>query len=216
MRSVSQQGRARRHTPALVTAVLVGSVLAACTSESPPSSTDPTKGASLAQCQPYGLSSAPVALKLPGMFLYAAVPDATASANLPSEALIAFDEKQPDGSVSASATLFVAAASSAPDRIRETIWKANIGEHGQWSVDTVTKGAITLSGAADTTQAAKVSHSTFTTHRGTTSAAFDYWAFTASGQRYLLSYARTPTARTPDAATFFATATSCPRSNQRG
>jgi hypothetical protein len=212
MTSDSRHSRARRHTLALVTAALVGSVLTACTSEGPPNSTNPTKGASLAQCQPYGLSAAPVALKLPGMFLYTSVRDAARSANLPSEALIAFDESQPDGSVNASATLFVAPASSAPEVIAEAIWKANIGEHEQWDVDTVAKGAITLSGATDTTAATKVSHSTVTTHRGTASAVFDYWAFTASGQRYLLSYARTPAAKTADATTFFATATSCPKS----
>ena len=168
---------------------------------------------SLAQCRSYGVPSAPVTLKLPGMVFYAAVPHAANAGWTPGTALLAFSEEPPGGSATASVTLFVAAASSAPDRIQEGVWKANIGESSQWDVDIVSKSAITLSDAADTTQATDISHSTFTTHHGTASATFDYWAFTSNGQRYLLSYARTPESKTPDAATFFATATGCARSS---
>jgi hypothetical protein len=140
------------------------------------------------------------------------VPDAVSHGKVPGTTLVAFDKERPDGSVTASVTLFVAAASSGPKSVQEEIWNANITEHGQWDVDIVDKGAITISPAADTTQAANVSHSTFTTHHGSSSATFDYWAFTANRQRYLLSYARTPMATTPDAATFFDTATGCAKS----
>lgn len=148
------------------------------------------------------------------MVFYAAVPDAANVGWTPGTALLAFNEAPPGGSATASVTLFVAAASSAPDRIQEGMWKANIGESSQWDVDIVAKSAITLSEVADTTQATDINHSTFTTHHGTDYATFDYWAFTSNGQRYLISYARSPEAKTPAAATFFATATSCPKSTQ--
>lgn len=160
------------------------------------------------------MPSFPVTLKLPGMVFYGDVPNAVSHGWAPGESLVAFSELQPDGSVTASVTLFVAPGSSAPDRVQEGIWHANIGEHEQWNVDLVAKSAITVSPAADTTQATDVSHSTFTTHRGSASATFDYWAFTANRQRYLLSYARTPAAKTPDPARFFAIATSCPKPTQ--
>ena len=203
----------RRQNVALATVVLAGSLLTACTSKDAPAETTPTKGTSLAGCRTYGVRSAPVVLNLPELFLYATDPDSAPSGHSPGEALIAFDQKLPDGSVNASATLFVAPASDAPDLIQEGMWKANIGEHEQWDVGLVARSAITVLPVDDTTQATKVSHSTFTTDRGSASATFDYWAFTANRQRYLLSYARTPEAKTPDAATFFATATGCARSS---
>jgi len=147
------------------------------------------------------------------MVLYVEFRDAAPSARSPAETLTAFDKKQPDGSGNASARLFIVPASTAVDRIQEGIWKANIGEYHQWPPDLVAKNAIILSPVANTTQATSVSHATITTHGGTPWATFDYWAFASNGQRYLLSYARTPAART-DAATFFATATGCPKSTR--
>jgi len=76
----------------------------------------------------------------------------------------------------------------------------------------VAEEAITPSATPDTAQATDIRHSTFTTD-GTDLITFDYWAFTASGHRYMLSYARRPAAKTPDSATFF-TASSCPKSTQ--
>ena len=147
------------------------------------------------------------------MVFSSAFPSAAATAHSPAEALEALDKEQPDGSVHAAARLFVAPASSAVDRIQEGIWKANIGEYHRWPADLPAKNAIILSPIANTTQATNVSHATVTTHGGTPWATFDYWAFASNGQRYLLSYARTPAAKT-DAATFFATATGCPKSTQ--
>lgn len=199
-----------RHTMALVTVVVAGSLVAACTSEGSPTPTAPTKGMSLATCRPYGVPSAPVNLKLPGMVFSSAVADAVSHGRVPGTSLVAFDQERPDGSVTASVTLFIAPASTAPDGIQEEMWNANITEHGRWEVDIVARGAIIVSPVADTAQATNVSHSTtITTHRGSASATFDYWAFTANRQRYLLSYARTTATKSPDAATFFATATSC-------
>jgi hypothetical protein len=200
-----------RHTLALATVMMSGPLITSCTSEDAPSPSPPTKGTSLAQCRSYGVPSAPVTLKLPGMVFYAAVADARNAGWTPGTALLAYDEQPRGGSATVSVTLFVAAASSAPDRIQEGMWKANIGESSRWGVDIVARGAIAVSAVADTTGAAKVSHSTFTTHHGSASATFDYWAFSSGGQRYLLSYARTPAAKTPNGATFFATATSCPK-----
>lgn len=146
------------------------------------------------------------------MLFSAAVPDAANVGWTPGTALVAFSKERPDGSVTSSVTLSVAAASRTSDRVREMMWNANISEHSRWEVDIVAKSAINVTSAADTAAATNISHSTFTTRRGSTSATFDYWAFTSTGQRYLLSYARRPTVKTPDAATFFATATSCPKS----
>lgn len=209
-----------RRTVALATVVMAGSLLTACTSgESPaesgesPAGAAPTRGSSLAACRTYGVPSSPVTLRLPGMLFYSAFRDAAPSAHSPAEALIAFNKKQSDGSVDASAKLFIAPASSAPDRIQEGIWKANVGEYEKWPVDLVAKNAIILSPVANTTQATSISHSTITTHGGSPWATFDYWAFASNGQRYLLSYAHSPAAKT-DAATFFATATGCPKSTQ--
>lgn len=167
---------------------------------------------SLAECRSYGRLSSSVALKLPGMMFYAAVPEARNVGGTPGTTLVAFNDGPSGGSAAASVTLSVAAASSTQARIREGIWKANIGESSQWDVDPVARAAITVSATADTAQAGDVSHSTFTTRHGARSAMFDYWAFGANNQRYLLSYARLPSFTTPDAATFFATATSCPKS----
>jgi hypothetical protein len=204
-----------RQTVALATVVMVGALLTACTSGDPPASDDPpagtapTRGSSLAACRTYGVPSSPVTLRLPGMVFSSAFLDAAATAHSPAEALEAFDKKQSDGSVNASARLFIAPASSAVDRVQEGIWKANIGEYDRWPPDMVAKNEIILSPVANTTQATNVSHTTITTHGGSPWATFDYWAFASNGQRYLLSYARTPAAKT-DAATFFATATGCP------
>lgn len=145
------------------------------------------------------------------MVLYTEVP---VVAKAGTTALVAFNELPGVASVSSSARVLVGPASSAPDRVQEGIWNANIAEHSDWDVDIVAKTAITVLPMADTTAATNISHSTFTTHHGSASATFDYWAFTANRQRYLLSYARTPTAKTPDAATFFATATNCPKPTQ--
>ena len=96
---------------------------------------------------------------------------------------------------------------------RNATYVANSDEASQWGVRNADEGAITLSATPDTGQATDISRSTFTAN-GTGLITFDYWAFTASGHRYMLSYVRTPKAKTPDAATFFATAISCPKSTQ--
>jgi len=206
--SVIRPSHRRRQIAASAAVVLVGWLGVACTSQEAPAHPRPTKGMSLAQCLPYGVPAAPVTLKLPGMVLYANAP---VEAKPGSTALVAFNELPGVRSVSSSATVFVGPASSAPDLVQEGMLNANIAEHSDWGVDIVDKNAITVRPLSDNTQATKVSHSTFTTRHGSASATFDYWVFTASGQRYLLSYARRPAARTPDAATFFATATSCPK-----
>ncbi len=165
----------------------------------------PTKGMSLAACRSYGVPSAPVTLKLPGMVLYMS---AQVAAKSGATALVAFNELPGVRSVAASARVFVGPAFSTAERVREGIWNANLAEHSDW--DPVAKDAIAVRLIADTTQATKISRSTFTTRHGSASATFDYWVFTSSGQRYLLSYTRSPAAKTPDAATFFDAATSCP------
>ena len=168
----------------------------------------------MAACRPYGMSAAPVTLRLPGMVRYQnrSVTKGNDDGG-PSLAMIAVDEKYPDRNVNATASLFDGPAPTVPKWIRDGIWVANSDEASQWGVKDVNERAITLSTTPDTGQAKDISHSTFTAN-GTDLITFDYWAFTASGHRYMLSYVRTPKAKTPDAATFFATAISCPKSTQ--
>lgn len=204
----------RRQILALANVILAGTLTTACTSEGAPKPTATTRGPSLADCRTYGVSRAPVTLKLPGM-----VQDKIGSLKNPNDhggprlAMSAVDERDSDRTVNATASLFDGPTRLTPHWIRNAIYVANSDEASQWRVKNVAEEAITLSATPDTAQATDISHSTFTAD-GTDVITFDYWAFTASGHRYMLSYARRPAAKTPDAATFFATATSCPKSTQ--
>jgi len=111
----------------------------------------------------------------------------------------------------ASAVLYDGPTRLTAHWIQNAIYVANSDEALQWPVEGVDEGAAALNTVADTGLATDISHSTFSVGSVPRTVTFDYWAFTASGHRYMLSYARRPTAKTPDAATFFATATSCPK-----
>lgn len=213
MTSVSPNRYAyRRQTAALATAVLAGSLVTACTSEDEPTPKATNLPTSLAACRSYGLPTAPVTLKLPGLVLREALPLPARNGTGPRLALMAVDEQGPDKSADASASLFDGPASTAPDRIRSGIWVANIEDSRRRGASLVAEKAISVSAATDTAQATNVSHSTFTTGPATNPIWFDYWAFTANGHRYLLGYVRKTPAKSPDAATFFAIATSCAKS----
>jgi hypothetical protein len=86
---------------------------------------------------------------------------------------------------------------STPAQVRSGIYLANIEDTRSWGVSSVLEGAITLSRTVDTAQATDISHSAFSSTLGNHPVTFDYWAFTAGGHRYLLSYAHTPAAKTP-------------------
>ena len=151
-------------------------------------------------------------MKLPGMVQYQVRPLPNRNGTGPRLAMKAVDEENPGSTVNASVSLFDGPAATTPDGIRSGIYVANIDEASQWQVKNVDEEAVTTSAMVATVQATDISHSTFTAGTVASPVTFDYWAFTASGHRYLLSYARTPAAKTPDAASFFATATSCPKS----
>jgi hypothetical protein len=208
MSSPSFYGRVhRRQRVAWATLALACFPVTACTPESAPTPT-PTRGLSLAECHPYGVPSAPIALKLPGMVQSELRSLPPRQGTGPRLALKAVHNGPP---LVASAVLYDGPASKASKRVRDGIWVANIAEAAQWPVLNVDQGAITLSAIAANAQVTDISHSTFSVGAGSRTVTFDYWAFTAGGHRYLLSYSRHPGAKTPDAATFFTTATSCPK-----
>lgn len=215
MTSISQRRRAHgRHAGALLMVVLTGSLVAGCTSQSDPTPSASSQRPSLAACRPYGLPSAPVALKLPGMRLREARPLPARTGEGPRLALMADDEEGENQEATVSASLFDGPALVSAEGIRSGIWVGNYVDTRNWGLIPPDKGAITYTKVADTAQATDISHSTFIVGSAPRPITFDYWAFTANGHRYMLSYARTPKVKTPDAATFFATATSCPKPTQ--
>jgi len=211
--SISQHRCARgRHAGALLAVVVT--LVAGCTSQSDPTPSPSlsTPRPSLAACRPYGASSAPVTLKLPGLRLRYTRPLPARTGEVPHLALVAGDEENRNQEPTVSASLFDGPTLVSADGIRSGIWIANYEDARHWAQTPPDASAITLTKVADNLQATDITHSTFTLGLGARPIAFDYWVFTASGHRYMLSYARTSKAKTPDAATFFATATSCPKS----
>ena len=204
--------------------VVACSLVTACTSGGAPTPLPPSRGPSLAECQAYGVREAQITLKLPGtMRQEIRAPHNRSGAGDTGPELVVRGVDEALGVVNASAVLYDGPLPNTrvPDWVRSGIYVANIDEASLWGVKDVSVAAIALSALADSGQASDISHTTFTdvshvtsaTDPGTNPVTFDYWAFTASDHRYLLSYARTPDAKTPDAATFFATATSCPKSH---
>jgi len=211
--SVSQRAAATgRYAAVLLTVALTGSLVAGCTSQGDPTPSASTQRPSLAACRPYGLPSAPVNLKLPGMRLRETRPLPATTEEGPSLTLLAGDEENVNQEATMSASLFDGPSLVSAEDIRSGIWIANYEDARHWAQTPPDASAITLTTVADNLQATDITHSTFILESVSRPITFDYWAFTASGHRYMLSYSRTPKVKTPDAATFFATATSCPKS----
>jgi hypothetical protein len=211
--SINQHTRPHgRHAGALLAVVLAGSLVTGCTSQDGPTPSPSTQRPSLAACRAYGLPTAPVTLKLPGLRLREARPLPARTGEGPRLALMADDEEGANQQATVSASLFDGPALVSAEGLRSGIWVGNYVDTRYWALIPPDESAITLTKVADTAQATDISHSTFIVGSAPRPVTFDYWAFTASGHRYMLSYARTSKAKTPDAATFFATTISCPKS----
>ena len=157
------------------------------------------------------MSTAQVSLKLPGLRLRETRPLPARTGEGPRLALVADDEEGAAKEATVSASLFDGPAVVSPEEIRSGIWVANNEDTRHWALTPPDQGAITLTKAPDSVQATDVTRSTFVVGSAPRPITFDYWSFTASGHRYLLSYSRAPKAKNLDAAAFFAAATSCPK-----